>query len=30
MLAACLGLQLPAQANEIKLLDPVLPPSSTT
>ncbi|POR55130.1 amylo-alpha-1,6-glucosidase [Bosea psychrotolerans] len=26
MLAACLGLQLPAQANEIKLVDPVLPP----
>ena len=25
MLAACLGLQLPAAANEIKLVDPVLP-----
>ncbi|QEL25105.1 amylo-alpha-1,6-glucosidase [Bosea sp. F3-2] len=25
MLAACLGLQLPAVANEIKLIDPVLP-----
>lgn len=25
MLAACLGLQLPSEANEIKLVDPVLP-----
>jgi glycogen debranching enzyme len=26
MLAACLGLELPAATNEIKLIDPVLPP----